>query len=166
MPLTPNALERLVLLRLNRGPGPVLDLVGGAGERAVGLALDLGVFDALADGPATAAELAPCLDCAPDGLAPLLGFLAALGYLSRDDDRYANTAMTEAWLLDSPDSVAPWLAFWDDVVFPFWDEQLETASEPVAPAGRSTSGSTRTRRSGGRPTRGSARPRASSHRPS
>ncbi|WP_255197182.1 methyltransferase [Halorarius litoreus] len=127
MPVAPNALERLVLLRLNRGPGPVLDLVGGASERAVGLALEMGVFDALADKPATLPELAEWVDCAPEGLDPLLGFLVALGYLSRDGDDYANTAMTRAWLLDDPESVAPWLRFWDEVAFPFWDEHLETA---------------------------------------
>ena len=134
MPLAPNALERLVLLRLNRGPGPLLDLVGGAGERAVGLALDLGVFEALADKPATLAALADWVDCDPDGLEPLLGFLVALGYLSRDGDRYANTAMTRAWLLDDPESIAPWLRFWEEVVFPFWDENLEPAVRTGAPA--------------------------------
>jgi 2-polyprenyl-3-methyl-5-hydroxy-6-metoxy-1,4-benzoquinol methylase len=133
MPLAPNALERLVLLRLNRGPGPLLDLVGGAGERAVGLALDLGVFEALADKPATLSDLADWVDCDPDGLTPLLGFLAALGYVSRDGDRYANTAMTEAWLLDESVSIAPWLEFWEDVAFPFWDDNLEPAVRTGAP---------------------------------
>jgi 2-polyprenyl-3-methyl-5-hydroxy-6-metoxy-1,4-benzoquinol methylase len=133
MPLAPNALERLVLLRLNRGPGPLLDLVGGAGERAVGLALDLGVFTALSDGPATVDDLASWLDCAPDGLDPLLGFLVALGYVSQDGDHYTNTAMTEAWLLDESVSIAPWLEFWEDVAFPFWDDNLETAVRTGAP---------------------------------
>ena len=127
MPLAPNVLERLVFLRLNKGPGPVLDLVGGAAGRAVGLALDLGVFASLAEAPGTADDLGSRLECAPDGLEPLLGFLDALGYLSRSGDRYSVTAMTEAWLLDGPESVAPWLSFWEEVVFPFWDAQLETA---------------------------------------
>lgn len=127
MPLAPNTLERLVLLRLNRGPGPVLDLVGGGAERAVGLALELGMFESLADRPATAADLGARLECDPDGLAPLLVFLHALGYLDRDGERYATTAMTDAWLLDTPESVAPWLTFWDEVVFPFWDDHLATA---------------------------------------
>lgn len=133
MPLTPNALERLLLLRLNKGPGPVLDLVAGAGQRAVGLALDVGVFDALATGPATATALAARLDCDPDGLAPLLQFLVALGYLDRDGDQYRNTAMTDAWLLDGPESIAPWLVFWHEVVFPFFEDQLERAVRTGAP---------------------------------
>lgn len=132
MPLAPNALERLLLLRLNKGPGPILDLVGGAGERAVGLALDLGVFETLADGPATAADLAPRLDCDPDGLTSLLEFLAPLGYVTAADGTYANTGMTEDWLVGA-DGVAPWLAFWEEVVFPFWDDHLETAVRTGAP---------------------------------
>ncbi|WP_089821030.1 methyltransferase [Halogranum amylolyticum] len=132
MPVVPNALERLILLRLNRAPGPVLDLVGGAAERAVGLALELDLFAALESGPTSLADLATRLDCAPEGLEPLCDFLVALGYLVREDGRYANTEMTAAWLLDA-DGVGPWLAFWNDVVFPFWEAQAVTAVREGAP---------------------------------
>lgn len=127
MPLAPNALERLLLLRLNKAPGPVLDLVGGAGERAVGLALDLDLFDALAAGPVGPPELARRLDADPAGVEVLLDFLAALGYVTADDGAYRNTRMTEAWLLESGTDVGPWLRFWSEVVFPFWERELERA---------------------------------------
>jgi len=77
VPLNPNVLERLVLLRLNRGPAPVLDLFGAASFEVVSLAVDLGVFDSLEAGAATPAALADRLDADPDGLRALLGFLAA-----------------------------------------------------------------------------------------
>jgi SAM-dependent methyltransferase len=36
--------------------------------------------------------------------------------------------MTEKWLLaDSESNIGPWLAFWNDLVFPFWERELETA---------------------------------------
>lgn len=111
----------------------MLDLVAGAGQRAVALALDIGLFEALAEGPATAADLAGPLDCDPDGLRPMLGFLAALGYVTRDGDRFSNTAMTEAWLREEPGSVASWLTFWAEVVFPFWDAHLESSVRTGGP---------------------------------
>jgi hypothetical protein len=49
MPVNPNFLERLVLLRLNKGPAPMLDLFGAAGFKSVTLALDMDLFETLAD---------------------------------------------------------------------------------------------------------------------
>ncbi|SDM51256.1 Dimerisation domain-containing protein [Halogranum gelatinilyticum] len=132
MPVAPNLFERFVMLQLNRAPGPVLDLVGAGGERAVGLALDLGLFEALATGPATLDDVASQLDCEPAGLEPLCDFLTALGYLTRDGNRYATTPMTERWLL-ATDGVGPWLTFWHEVVFPFWEANMTTAVRTGAP---------------------------------
>jgi len=58
MPFVPSPLERLLLSRLNLGPGPLLDVIGAGAFRPVGVAVDLGVFEALRDGPRTAAEVA------------------------------------------------------------------------------------------------------------
>jgi hypothetical protein len=49
MPVTPNLLERLLLFRLDRGPAPILDLFDAAGFKSVALALEVGLFEALAD---------------------------------------------------------------------------------------------------------------------
>ncbi|EJN59389.1 methyltransferase [Halogranum rubrum] len=134
MPVVPNAVERLVMLRLNRAPGPVLDLVGGAAERALGLALELDLFAALEASPTSLETLAARVDCDPAGLEPLCEFLVALGYLRREADngRYANTRLTEKWLLDA-DGVGAWLGFWNEVVFPFWEDNARTAIETGAP---------------------------------
>jgi SAM-dependent methyltransferase len=133
MPVVPNAVERLAMLRLNRGPGPLLDLLGAGSFHAAATAIDLGVFEALGT-PRTAADLADELDADTDTLTSLLEFLVATGYLERDGDRYADTAMTTRWLTDAHDTnMAPWLTAWLEVVLPFWEREFERvlrAGEP------------------------------------
>ncbi|WP_396612157.1 SAM-dependent methyltransferase [Haloferax sp. S1W] len=129
MPVNPNFLERLLLLRLDKGPAPILDLFGAATFEAVVVALDMGLFEALAsgDGPLSAAALADRLDADETAIEVLLTFLVAQGYVSEDDGRYQNTRMTTKWLLsDSETNMGPWLTFWDELVFPFWDDNFET----------------------------------------
>jgi SAM-dependent methyltransferase len=128
MPVEPNALERLYLLRLNRGPAPILDLFGAGALQAVTLALDLGVFEALDEGALPTGELAARVDADPDGLHALLRFLEAEGYVAEDGGAYRTTAMTRTWLTErSSTNMGPWLTFWRDQVLPFWGEHLESA---------------------------------------
>ncbi|WP_276259369.1 methyltransferase [Haloglomus litoreum] len=134
MPINPNFLERLLIHRLNRGPAPILDLFGAGSFEAVTLALDVGVFETLADGALPLGDLAARLDADEEGLRALLDFLAAQGYVAADGDRYRNTEMTETWLLEASETnMAPWLTFWNDLVFPFWEAHLETAIREGAP---------------------------------
>ncbi|MFC6835035.1 methyltransferase [Halomarina ordinaria] len=133
MPVVPTALERVVLLGLNRGPGATLDLVGAAGARAVATAIDLGVFEALRDGPLSLPELARATGTDEAGLSVLVGFLDRLGYVTRHRDLVENTPMTTRWLVAGETDVGPWLTFWNDLVFAFWDAHLETAVREGAP---------------------------------
>jgi SAM-dependent methyltransferase len=128
MPTNPNVLERLLLFRLNRGPAPVLDLLGAASFEALTLALDLGIIDAL-DGEGLALdEVAARFDADENGIRILLEFLATQGYVVERDGRYRNTAMTTKWLTTgSETNLAPWLSFWNELVLPFWDQHLERA---------------------------------------
>lgn len=57
----------------------------------------LGLFEALADGPLAAGELAGRLQASARGIATLADFLVAIGYLERQDEAYANTAATQRW---------------------------------------------------------------------
>lgn len=57
----------------------------------------LGLFEALADGPLTTGELAERLQSSARGIAMLGDFLVAIGYLERHDNAYANTASTQRW---------------------------------------------------------------------
>lgn len=135
MPVTPNPLERLLFLRLNRAPGPFLDLFGAAGLRAVTAGLELGVFEALADRRSGAADLARELDADERALTALLDFLAELGYVTESDGLYGNSRMTTKWLrADSPTSVADWLSFWDRLVLPFWNEEMTAVIRTGAPS--------------------------------
>ena len=134
MPVVPNALERLAVLRLNRGPGPLLDLLAAGSFHAVVRAVDVGVFEALAD-PRTAADLAEDLDADPDALESFLAFLVATGYLERDGERYANAAMATRWLTDAHETnTGPWLTAWDEVVLPFWERGFERALREGEPS--------------------------------
>lgn len=137
MPVNPNFLERLALLRLNKGPAPILDLFGAASFESVSFALELDLFEVLADvgGPLTAATLADRIDAHPDGIAMLCNFLVAEGYLAGSEDGYRLTKMTEKWLLaESETNMGPWLTFWNDLVFPFWEHELETAIRDGQPS--------------------------------
>lgn len=121
MPIPLNFLERSLFLTLNQGPAPILDLWSALAFRAVMAAQRLGVFEALAAGPATAAELAPRLGADPRGLTVLLEALAPLGYLERRDGGYTNSAMTNRWLTAAGDAnFAPYMRFWDDVMTALW----------------------------------------------
>jgi len=135
MPLVPNLLERIVLLRLNRGPGLLLDLVGAAGTRAVATALDAGVFEALNGDPQSVEELAADRGLDADALAALLDFLETLGYVEQRGERYALTALSRRWLTDAEGSdFGPYLAMWNDLIFPFWDAELGRTLEDGEPS--------------------------------
>lgn len=121
MPVLPGSLERVVLLNLNQAPGVFLDLLGTAAFQCVLAALRLGAFEALRDGPLTAAEVAHKIEASERGTAALLNALAPLGYLKLKNGRFSNTPMTTKWLLkDAPLSVAPGLEFWGMLLFEFW----------------------------------------------
>lgn len=135
MPVNPNALERLLWLRLNRAPAPLLDLFGAGGFRAATLADDLGVLQVLSSAPRTPADVARELDLDEHGLEVLLGFLDPLGYVSRSGDAYEVSSMTRTWLApgDRTD-IGPWLGFWNELVFPYWDEHLEAVVREGEPS--------------------------------
>ena len=90
-------LDRLGLL-----PRPLMDtIVAMLLSRTVLSGSRLGVFDALAPGPLTAAEVA--VRCGTDAraTAKLLFGLAGARYLREEDGRYALTPMARTWMLSS-----------------------------------------------------------------
>ncbi|HXV92861.1 MAG TPA: methyltransferase dimerization domain-containing protein [Pseudonocardia sp.] len=98
MPLDLPDDQREAFLRTADAPPVVLDLLGLMTAHAVVTALRLGVFDALADGPCPAAELAGRIGADPYGLAVLLDTLTEVGYLESAGDAYANTPAAARWL--------------------------------------------------------------------
>lgn len=57
----------------------------------------LGLFEALAGGPLSAAELATKIESSVHGTATLADFLVTVGYLQKQGDSFANTASTQRW---------------------------------------------------------------------
>ena len=78
MPVTPNFIERLILLKLNQGPGPFLDLLGGMAFKAVSVALKLNIFESLNSGALTVAEIAHRMKSSERGIQLLLNALEAI----------------------------------------------------------------------------------------
>ncbi|HEX8272370.1 MAG TPA: methyltransferase [Longimicrobiaceae bacterium] len=121
MPLNLQEEERRKLFETHEAPAPLLDLLGAYLFRMAGTAARRGVFELLREGPRTAAEAASLLGTDERGLGLLLGGLAAGGYLERDGERFANSAMTQKFLLsDSPGGGADMVTFYDTLLVQLW----------------------------------------------
>ncbi|MFZ2097310.1 MAG: class I SAM-dependent methyltransferase [Anaerolineales bacterium] len=117
MPITPNFLERLLMLKLNQVPAPTLDMYGVIANRAISIALRLGIFEILREGPMTPGEVARRTKVSERGIALLLGALEPIGYLKKVADRYNNTALVTKWMLqDSPTTIVHLFLFFDTVI--------------------------------------------------
>lgn len=123
VPIIPNALERLVFVRLGRAPLPILEIAGAGGLRVAAAAYRLGVLDRIADDGSTVDALAHEMSADAGVLGDLLEALAAYGYLRRHGDAYRRTAVADRWLLRrSPADLGPFLDLWDRVTLRRWDE--------------------------------------------
>lgn len=101
-----NPLEWAVT-RLNVAPRPVLETqFAYTLARVIMVATKLGMFEALARGPATGSEVAARCATSVVGTEKLLFALAGAGYVRAEDGRYALTPVSRKWLLrESPHSV-------------------------------------------------------------
>ena len=98
-------------------PVPLMDThLSFLRARAIMVATRLGVFDALASAPATAAAVASRCHTAPPATTKLLNALVGCGYLRFGGDRYRLAPVARKWLTsDSPHSIR------DKVLFEFVD---------------------------------------------
>ena len=129
MPVVPDFLERLALLRLHLAPAPMLDLLGAQGFRVLAAANALGVFDVLAEGPASAETVAERIGARVRGTQLLLEALEALRYLKRRGQGYQMTRMARRWL----PIVRPGLEYFAWETLERWDH-LEVAVRDGTPA--------------------------------
>ena len=82
-------------------PAPILRLITGYwGSMALFAAHELGVFTTLAEGPKSAGDFAIKLGVPERGMALLLQAMAGLGVLAVDGERFANTPLSEAFLVE------------------------------------------------------------------
>jgi SAM-dependent methyltransferase len=133
-PVAANPIE-WAIVRLNLGPRPLLETqMAYTLARLVMVGTKVGAFEALAAGPASAAQVAERIGTSPVGTEKLLFALAGAGYLRADDGAYALAPVARKWLLrGSRHSVADKLLLqfheWD------WIERAEDYvrdGEPLA----------------------------------
>lgn len=126
MPIVPGLLERLAMLKLNKGPGPFLDILGGFSFYAIYAAVQLDLFEKLGDSSCSAAELAGALECDERGLVILLEVLETLGYVRHTDGLYTLTEMSRTWMLESsPTCFARAFRYYGDSMADFWPKLSE-----------------------------------------
>ena len=122
MPIRPDFLEHAAI-RMNLAPGVLLDFLGAQAFRAVCVAVELGVFDALAQGARSASDVAERVHASEHGVRLLLDALEALGYVERRDGRFAATPTTRKWLMNRFERGIP---FFESMVFDRWRHLAES----------------------------------------
>ncbi|GAB2678297.1 methyltransferase [Kribbella swartbergensis] len=86
-------------------------------------ASELGLFEALGEGPVDLAGLAARTGLTRRTARISADAMVALGLLERDGDRYANSPVTAAFLSGAtPADLRPLLRFWDRLSYPAWQD--------------------------------------------
>jgi SAM-dependent methyltransferase len=126
-----NPVERVVA-RLNLAPRPMVETqMAFTLARLVMVGVKLGVFEALAEGPASAPEVAKRCETSEFGTEKLLFALTGAEYLKADDGGYALTPVSRKWLLrDSPSSLV------DKMLFQFYEWDYMELSEEYVRTGK------------------------------
>ncbi|GAA3004624.1 acetylserotonin O-methyltransferase [Actinokineospora diospyrosa] len=103
-------------------PSPLAKVASGfMAAKQFFAASELGVFAALADGPATSAAVAESAGVPERSARILLDAMVGLELLTYADGQYTNTAATSAYLAGGEGlDLRPWLAFWDALSYPHW----------------------------------------------
>lgn len=112
-------------------PSPVLDLIEAfRRSKTLFAAVALGVFDALAAGPKSAAELAAALKTNADALDRLLSACVGLKLLQFSDGMYGNTAVATAYLCsESPQRLTGYLNYSNSVMWKLWEHLEDSIRE-------------------------------------
>jgi len=98
------------------------------------VANELGLFTALAEGPATLEQLAEKIGVPTRTLRIVADAMVALGFLERDQSAYRNGATADAFLSGrGPMNLAPALRFMNAIAYPLW-EDFERTVRTGAPA--------------------------------
>ncbi len=103
-------------------PEPILQLADGfMASKHLFVASELGIFEALAEGPTDLTGLAARTGLTRRGARISADAMVALGLVRRDGDTYANGPVAATYLSGSgPRDMRPLLRFWDQISFPAW----------------------------------------------
>lgn len=105
-------------------PEPIMRIATGfMAAKHLFAADELGVFEALGQGPATIDALAARTGLTRRAARISADAMVALGLLERDGDTYRNGAAASAFLAGrGPADLRPLLRFWDAISYPAWRE--------------------------------------------
>ena len=112
-------------------PSVILDLLQAfRWSKTMFATVDLGVFDALAEGPLSAEALSKRLKANPDALTRLLDGCVGLQLLDRDDRNYRNTPAASAYLCrNSPQSVTGYVNYSNSFYWRLWGNLEDAVRE-------------------------------------
>jgi Dimerisation domain len=87
------------------------------------VASEVGLFEALAAGPATIEELARRTNVPPRTIAIAAAAMVSLGLIEQDGERYQNGEPATAFLAGKPGpDLRPMLRFFDQISYPTWQK--------------------------------------------
>ena len=117
------------------GPDAILEVaMGFMASKHLFVANEIGLFTALAGGPATIEQLAENMGVPARTLRIIADALVALGLVERENSAYRNGAAAAAFLSGrGPMNLSPALRFMNAIGYPLW-EGLEQAVRTDAPA--------------------------------
>lgn len=109
-------------------PEPIFQIASGfMAAKHLFVACELGLFEALASGPASSERLAMRLDLDPERLRVVADANVALGFIERRNGSYANSPVAQAFLSgQTPEDLRPLLRFWNRLSYPMWSRMEQS----------------------------------------
>jgi SAM-dependent methyltransferase len=106
----------------NPDPQPIIDTaIGFMRAKHLFVAAELGIFEALTDGPKSLDELARNLNLPARTARISVDAVTALGFLNREGDTYRNAPVAQAFLAGrGPLDFRPFIRFWNRISFRRW----------------------------------------------
>ena len=123
------------------GPAPIIDLMEGfRRSKTLFVAVNLGIFDLLAEEALTAAEVAERLKTQPETTLRLLEACVALQLLEREGDQFSNSIAADLYLKRSSESaITGYILYSNEVLYKLWGN-LEDAIREGTPRWEQTFG--------------------------
>jgi ubiquinone/menaquinone biosynthesis C-methylase UbiE len=108
-------------------PEPVLKVaIGFMAAKHLFAASELGLFEALANGPAKLEELAGRMAVPPRTAAIVAAAMVSLGLIEQEGSHYRNSAAAAAFLAgNSQSGLRPFLRLLDNISYPLWQKFIE-----------------------------------------
>jgi hypothetical protein len=115
-------------------PEPIVKVaMGFMAAKHLFVASKIGLFEALAGGPATNEELASRTGVPSRTTAIAAAAMVSLGLLEQDGDRYQNSEPAAAFLAGKPGpDLRPMLRFFDQISYPTWQKLAEAVRTAMA----------------------------------